>query len=727
MTMEKVKAVLQYSAVECGACSLGAILRHYGWYESIPSLRVLLGVSRDGSNAKDIILGARSFGLEAKGMKIPTSKFVDSMLPCIIFWEFRHFLVLEGFENGRAYLSDPAFGRRSVTLDEFNKSYTGIAITLKPGKDFKKGGSKDPSLYERISSIPRAYKTATLLILIVSVVGVLPQLFIAAATSQFLNTFLGDQKAYMGIPIIIVTLVAIIIALGSALSAQLLMRRLQYIISKKLSIELFKKLFESSFGYLAQRPGTELSTRMTTGIIYSQSVIGTFYSYFSQLIQAAVVSIFMLFISWQLTLMVLSIITINILTTNHLVNSRSDDNKKLAILEGKAMGKGYLSILDIETIKATGIEPSTLDGWLDDYVPVIDQRQSLGESLTTISVLSSSSNLLISLATLAYGAYLILLGEFTLGGLLAFQFLSSTIQAPISAISTVGKSLQNIDGLIGRMSDLDSADKSSSAALLDPADQKDNQLQFQSVKESTFNPSVQLENIDYKFGHNLPLFFSDLSCIFKENTRTAIVGPSGSGKSTLIKIISGLIETSNGSVKLDNHPLVSINPETRCSLMSYVPQEIFLFETSIKNNITLWDPDVSSKDISSACKDAEIEEKILTFPMSYETPVSPNSAILSGGQKQRLTIARALSRNPKILLLDEATSALDAETEKKVIQNIYQRQLTTISVSHRMYTSLTSDQVIVLDKGKIVEYGPPKQLIEDNGIFSQLVSDEQTN
>ena len=725
--MKKVKPFLQYSAVECGACSLASILRFYGYYQTIPFLRELLGVSRDGSKAADILRGARSLGLESKGMKLPFEAFKDDNFPCIIFWEFNHFLVLEGFKKGRAYLSNPALGRHSVTIEEFKKSYSGVAMLMKPGPDFKKGGIKEPSLYRRILGIPLAYTVVSLIILLISVVAVVPQLFIAAASAQFLNSFLGDSKAYMGMPIIIITLLAILISFGSSLASQTLIRRLQYVISKKMSVNLFKRLFSASFGYLSQRSGTELSTRMTMGLQYSQSVIGMFYSYLSIMIQTLVVTIFMFFISWQLTSMTLIVIFANLFVTYNLIQLRSDDNKKLAIASGKASSNGFLSLINIETIKATGLEPITLDKWLDEYVPVVEQNQELGIAMNNIGTISRSSSLFLDLATLSFGAYLILQGDFTLGGLLAFQFLSGTIQAPLGSITSIGQALQSIDGIIGRLNDLDSSDASPNAPPLDSDSISTTQYKSVQIEDFSTTPSLSINSISYKFGAHLPFFFEDLSLNFPAGSHTTIVGTSGSGKSTLIKLLAGLIDPSEGTVSLDNHSFTELDPSLRSYFVSYVPQDIFLFEATLKDNITLWDSDISQDNVVNATRDADILEKINSFPYSFDTVTTAFSSKLSGGQQQRLCIARALSREPKILLLDEATSALDVATEKLVLQNVYSRDITTISVAHRLYTALSGDYVIVLEEGKVVEQGTPQDLVAANGRFSQLVSDEQTS
>jgi ATP-binding cassette subfamily B protein len=722
--MKKVKPFLQYSAVECGACSLAAILRFYGYYTTIPVLRNLLGVNRDGSKAADILRTARSFGLVSKGMKIPTESFKENNFPCIIFWEFNHFLVLEGFKNGRAFLSNPALGRHSVLISDFNSSYSGVALLFTPGPDFRRDGKSEPSLYTKILGIPIAYPQLSCLVLLISVIAVIPQLFIASASSQFLNLFLGQGKAYIGMPVVVITIAAIGITLMSSLASQTLIRRLQYIISKKTSVALFKKLFASSFSYLSQRSATELSSRMTMGLQYSQSVIGIFYSYLSVMLQAIIVTIFMLFISYQLTFLCVGVIVCNLIATDRMIKARSDDNKKLAIASAKASSNGYLSLINIETVKSSGIEPLTFDKWLDEYVPVVGQTQDLGAEMNKIGTLSRGSTMFLDFAVLCYGSYLILQGEFTLGGLLAFQFLSGLIQAPLGSITSLGEALQSIDGIIGRLQDLDNSEVSPLVSKLEPSEV---QYEEQINSTTTFVPKLEATSVSFKFGTHLPLFFDDINLVFKPGSHTTIVGTSGSGKSTFIKILAGLIEPCQGSVQIDTKSVAEISQEARADIISYVAQDSFLFDGTIRENITLWDPSIRNNDIFQALKDSQIYDKINSFPMSIETIISTFSSKLSGGEQQRLCIARALARNPKILLLDEATSALDSATEKSVLYNIYNRKITTISVAHRLYTALISDNVIVLESGQIVEHGSPQDLMSRGGIFSRLVQDEEQN
>ena len=723
--MKKVSPYLQYSAVECGACSLGSILRYYGRNESLSKLRQLLGVNRDGSKASDILKGARLFGLEAKGMKIPVGAFKEDYFPCILFWEFNHFLVLEGFKKGRAYLSNPALGRYSVSIEDFKKSYTGVALVFEPGADFIKGGEPEISLYKRILGIPQAYPYASSLILITSIIAVIPQLFIAGASGQFVNAFLSEGKAYMGMPIVVVTALSIFISFASLIGLQTLIRRLQLIISKKISLNLFKRVFEASFGYLSQRSSTELSTRMTLGLQYSQSVISTFYSYASNLIQAFIVTLFMFLISWQLTVLTILIIGLNLCMVCFLVDYRSDDNKKLSIAYGVASSKGFLSLLNIETIKSSGLESITLDSWLDEYMPIVDQSQALGKSLIGIGVISRMSSLFLNLLTLTYGAYLILNGNFTLGGLLAFQFLSSVIQAPLNSITSLGQTLQSIDGLVGRLKDLDLSNTSNLAPNLSSGAAND--FIYDINESSYFSGSVELhaEKLSFRFGENLPLFFNEISLTFAQGSRTTIVGTSGSGKSTLIKLIAGLIEPTSGRVLLNKNDFQKINPSVRSDFISYVPQEMFLFDSTIAENLSLWDPSIKNDVMIEATRNAEIYEKIKEFPNLFDTQLSTFSTKLSGGQQQRLCIARALSRRPKILLLDEATSALDENTERAVLNNIYSLGITTISIAHRLFTALSGDNVIVMDNGKIIEHGNPSELLDKKGIFAQLVKQEK--
>ena len=724
--MKKVKPVLQFSAVECGACSLSTILRYYGKYEKIGTLRKLLGISRDGSKAKDILRGARELGLEAKGMKLPYAAITEDMLPCIIFWEFNHFLVLEGFKNGRAYLSNPALGRHSVSQEDFIKSYSGVALLLKPGPQFEKSGTPEISLYRRIMGIPLAYPMNSFLILLLGVLAVIPNLFIASSSKEFINQFLSNQRAYFGMPIVIITLLSVVLLVAGSLLSSTLQRRLQYLISKKLSMDLYRKLFAASFSYLGQRSSTELSTRLTMGLSYSASVVGLFYSYGTVLIQCFLVIIFIFLISWQLTLLSLTVISINMIFTYYLVESRSDANKQLNIKSGHASSVGYLSLINIDTIKSSGLEPITLDGWLDAYVPIVDETQMLGNSMNIIGTFSKASTLFLNLSVLVAGGYLILKGNFTLGGLVAFQFLNGSIQAPISALVSIGSALQSVDGMIGRLSDVDESEQSQitgSLSIVNPEDNASNQNLINVDQESIpgIRNIIELKNITYKFGEHLPNFFDGLNLSFRQGSHTTIVGPSGSGKSTLIKIIAGMLEPSEGELIVAGQELKNLTPESRSMILSYVPQDIFIFDTTIKNNLSLWDPSITQEDFNMASKDAEIYMKILELEESFDTRIDAFSNLLSGGQNQRLTIARALSRNSNVLLLDEATSALDDPTEQKVIENIYKRKITTISVAHRLYTALTGDYVIVLDNGHIVEQGTPSKLINDQGLFYQLV------
>ena len=732
--------MLQYEATECGAASLGMILSFYGRYTTLTELRRACGITRDGSNAKIILEAARNYSLNAKGKKETIDNLINGSFPCIIFWKFYHFLVLEGFSNDNqyAYLNDPAKGRYKVDFEEFSRSYTGVTLYFSPNDSFKPGGTKSNLLQDLLPAFSDN-KYQLIVLLMVTIFSTIPQLFIAGTASQFTNSFLSMQYAYFGIPIVWITLLSALCLFLLQLLAFLLQRRMQYKFVKTLSASHFLKLFTAPLSFFFQRSSGEVSTRLLLGTILPTIIYTNVVSFVTQVLSSIVILCFTFFISWQLSLFTAIVIIFNISLNLAYTNSRKDANIKLSQQQGLMQGTGLVALNNMQMIKSCGLETESLNNWLNIYTNYSILQQKLNSQLAVVSSIAITSRFMLNVLVLIFAGVLILDGKFTLGGLLSFQFLQPTLQAPIGGISSLTNQLQVLDGYIGRLVDLSqepseekvlsvfkapSSNIQNNLKLIseDEIDSKSINNTILSAKNSIpiTNKSLKIENLKYYFGIKDNPFFNNISLSINTGESLAIVGPSGCGKSTLIKILAGLFNPDSGKILYGDKEIADYPSTTFSKFLSYVSQEILVFDASYYENAGLWDPSISKTEIEKAYKKAELTDTIKINADAYNHNLGNGGEKLSGGQRQRVSIARALARNPSIILMDEATSALDNETEKTIVDTIFSTGITVISVAHRLYTALASDNVLYLDSGKIVEYGPPKDLIAAGGPFSKL-------
>lgn len=719
----RVKTSLQYEAVECGAASLKSILGYYGKHVPLSELRKECGITRDGSNALKVIQAARRYGLACDAFKKSLEELkITGKYPCILFWGFAHFLVLEGFDDKFAYLSDPAQGRIRIGLDEFRDDYTGVGINIFPTSSFEQGGEEDYPLFS-LPTFLSSFWGYILLIILISTVGTIPTLAIAGSSAQFINKFLMEKELYFGIPIVWIFAISVIILFTLLMLQFLLIRRLEYAISKKLTGELFSKLFSVPYYFYQQRMLGEVASRMKLGFELSNLVISQIIRFIASLWQSLLLIIVSSFISTPLALLTFFSVTINILINILLTERRKDANRLLAMDEGKLLGTSLQGITDIETIKASGMEFDFLKNWQKYFSKVVEKRQILGLQIAFTNISAQGSIFLVNSLIVGIGGIFIIKGSLTLGALISYQFLLAIIITPLSQISSIGKQIQTLDGMLGRLLDLRKNEEDKLVRSLLPK---------LSIINSSNNPLITLGSFDIKldgltFGFNSidPPFINDLSLDITYGTHIALVGGSGSGKSTLIKLLAGLYKPLTGKYTINGKILEEINDIELRSVLAYIPQDVFMYNETISTNIQLWRNFISDTDLYESVKIAVINEMIKEHPTGINRLLETGGANISGGQRQRLEIARAIVIKPKILLLDEATSALDDETESLVLDNIWKLGITTISVAHRMASALKGDYVLLMEKGAVIERGSPKELLTTNSRFKELVELEK--
>lgn len=707
-------------AAECGAASLTMILRYFGKYVPLEQVRANCGVSRDGSKASNILKAAREYGLDAKGFRKEPEQLQKMQLPLIIHWNFNHFLILEGFYKNKVFINDPAMGRRSVTIEEFNQSFTGITLSFQPLPEFQKDGKKN-SIITVFRKWLAGVKTALIYVVVIGIALVVPGLVIPVFSRVFVDDILLGGKNSWIIPLLLgMGLTAVFRGILAGLQKYYLLR-METKIAITNSSRFLWHILKLPTEFFSQRTAGDITSRMQSNDRVAKFLSGKLTAAAVNLLMIVFYFLLMLRYNRILTFMGLAIALINILYLKIVSVHRKDSNSKLLKDRSLFMGTGMNGLQIIETLKATGSESNFFAKWAGCQAKVLNSEQELGISSQYLAVLPTFLTGFNNTLVLIVGAFLILQGQMTIGMLVAFQSLMASFMAPVTEIMGLGAELLEVEGEIDRLEDV--MEYPIDYHSLDENKGEDGVKSESKELEKGYKLEgyVELKDVTYGYSSMEPPLIENFSLKLRPGRRVALVGGSGSGKSTVAKIIAGIYRPWSGEILLDGR-LPSEWPRsviTNCLAM--VDQDIRMFEGSIRDNITLWDETISESELICAAKDACIHDDITAREGGYDQQMWEDGKNFSGGQRQRIEIARALIQNPSILILDEATSALDPMTEKIVDESIRRRGCTCVIVAHRLSTIRDCDEIIILDKGKIAERGTHDELYAKNGIYTGLI------
>ena len=709
----KTPTLLQMEAVECGAAALGIIMYYLGRIVPLPELRRECGVSRDGSKASNMLKAARRYGLEAKGFKKELTQLRELPLPYIVFWNFNHFLVVEGWGKEKVYLNDPASGPCTISLQEFDEAYTGVVLVMQPGEEFKRGGRKASmvlALWSRLKGTTGALAYCLLAGFLLTLVGLVVPVF----TQIFVDEILIQGRQQWLRPLLLAMAIAAMLQGALTLLRLRYLRRLKIKLAVGMSSRFLWHILRLPISFYAQRFAGEISNRTSLNDQVADILSGQLASTVIDTVMLGFYVIVMSQYDWALTAIVVSFALINVITLQSISRQRKDANQRLIQDYGKAAGASIAALQSIETLKASGLESDFFARWSGYYTKAINSQQELGVTNQTLSVLPVLLSALSAAFLLAVGGLRVMDGHLSIGMLIAFQGMMQNFQQPVDSLVSFGRTLQELDGNLIRLDDV----------LDNPTDP---QLEHRSEDQSspTFTPKLaghlELKNLTFGYSRLETPLIENFNLKVKPGQRIALVGGSGSGKSTVAKMVSGLYESWSGEILLDGKPKSEIPTQLLTNSLAMVEQDILMFEGTVRDNLTLWDTTVPDKYIKQACRDAAIDDVIQSLPGGYNAKLAEGAANLSGGQRQRLEIARALVNNPSILIMDEATSALDSETEKIVDRNLRRRGCTCLIVAHRLSTIRDCDEIIVLDRGKVVQRGTHEELWQQEGVYARLI------
>lgn len=709
----KVPVVMQMEALECGAASLAMILAYYGKWIPLEQVRLDCGVSRDGSNARNVLRAARSYGLAAKGYRYePEDLKKSGKFPCIIHWNFNHFVVLNGFRGDKAVLNDPAKGTYTVSMKAFDEAFTGICLFFEPGEDFKPEG-KPQSMISYAKQRLTGAGTAIVFVTLTAVISALLGVITPAFSRVFLDRLLTGENPDWLMPFTL--------ALAGISVIQLVVAWIQAVYSLRINGKLavvgnttfMWKVLRMPMEFFSQRMAGDIQGRQSANAEIAGQLVNTFAPLALDAAMMVFYLVVMLRYSVVLTLIGLASVLANLALSRVISKKRINITRVQMRDAGKLAGTTVAGIEMIETIKASGAENGFFEKWAGYQASVNASQVKFQRTNQLLGLLPALVSSLCGTAVLMMGVYLTMDGSFTVGMILAFQGFLSSFVSPAMTLISAGQTLQEMRTDMERIEDVM---KYPTDPALEAADD--------SAEYSKLSGAVELRHVTFGYSRLAEPLISDFSMTLKPGSRVAFVGPSGCGKSTISKLISGLYKPWSGEILFDGRPISQIDRSVFTGSLAVVDQDIILFEDTIANNIKMWDNSIEDFEMIMAARDAQLHEDIMQRDGGYQYKLTEGGKDLSGGQRQRLEIARVLTQDPTIIILDEATSALDAKTEYDVVKSIKDRGITCIVVAHRLSTIRDCDEIIVMEQGRVVERDTHEELMRQGGAYTQLVSNE---
>ncbi len=705
--------VLQMEATECGAAALGMILAYHGRWVPLEELRLRCGVSRDGSNASSLLRAARQYGLVAQGFRQEPEDIFKRPFPMVVFWRFNHFLVLEGIRGDTVYVNDPAQGPTRMSLEEFDEGFTGVCLAFHPTSEFRKD-KKMPGALTGVLSRLGATRWPLAFIALATLALIVPGLALPALTKVFVDDVLIQGNGSWVAPLLFGLGITAVMRSALTWLQQTFLARMEIKIALVQTTRFFWHVVTLPMAFFSQRYAGDIAHRVTSNDRVASLLAGQLATNAINVLTMMFYAAAMMLYDLQLTLVVFGMAVANLLALHLASRARVNSSRRLLKEEGKIAAVSVNGIHIVETLKANGAEGDFFARWSGNHANLLAAQQELGLVTHLLNLVPPLLTTLSILAILGLGGLRILDGALTIGGLVAFQSLALSFSRPINGLVQFGGDLQTIRGDVARLDDV---------LKYTPDERAVNGLYAREDEPpAPARGFISLDRITFGYNPHQPPLIEDFTLTLRPGQRVALVGGSGSGKSTIAKLACGLLEPWSGEIHIDERNLRQISPSHFKDVVSYVSQEISLFEASVRDNVTLWDATVEERDLTDALIDAAVHGSVVARPGRYDTPVEEGGRNFSGGQRQRLEIARALASNPAVLVLDEATAALDPVTEIEIEDRIRRRGCTCLVIAHRVSTIRDADEIVVLDRGHIVQRGRHDELLAQDGPYRALVT-----
>lgn len=704
----RIPEILQFEVTECGTCCLAMVLSYFGHWEPLDRLRQLCGASRDGVSAGSLVRAAKHLNMNVKGFGVKASELVDLPMPQILFWNFNHFLVLESIVGDVVEVVDPAIGRRRLRMSDLEEGYSGVSLCMAPGEGFQRSGNR-PSVLREVTKAAEGAGLALGVISLVSFGMAVMMMLVPALTSIFIDYVLIKQ----GVDSWRVWFMLGIGLFGLALSPVVWMQRagvlkLQTRLALTLATRIVTKLFMVPLDFFTRRFGGEIGGRVMLADTVAGTVSGALVGMIASAMQMLVLGLAMMSYSVYLTTLTLGLLLLYALLAGWIIRRTSNLSRLLALERGRYEAQLINAVSLVEHSRASGTTQAMMQRVLERYIAVANAEQVNAPYSALLGSLPGMVTGVLMAVITGLSAREVIHGEFSIGVFVAYNAMAFILLSPfnqiISAISQIG----NAAGSFERVNDL---------------------LQVATVAPHVGNAQVpeswDIVAEDVSFSYGVQPILRELSFAIAAGSYVGIVGSVGSGKSTLLSLLARIQNPTEGRLQVGNVSLATMDRDTLCTSIALVPQKDQIFEGTVMDNVTLWDPKITEKDVIAACQLCMIHEEIVRRPGGYRSRLREGGSDLSGGQRQRIALARAVVRQPRILILDEATSALDGRTEAAVLRNLLARHTTLIFATHRMTNMRLADTILVVDAGRIKESGSHDQLMAANGVYAGLVLSSQ--
>jgi len=700
----RVPYVPQMEMTECGAASLAMILSYHGHHAPLSELRQACGVSRDGADALAVARAARRYGLATEGVRVDMGQLEQLTLPAILHWDFDHFLVLERLTTDRAFLVDPASGRRVIGLEEMARHFTGVALVLTPSAALRPRSRTRPS-FARYREILRRSLPSLAQVLLASLGLQVVGMVFPVATQILLDAVIvPQQRAWLwglGFALAAAVLTKALLSLVRSFVVQGLRNVLDFTLMSR----FLDHLLHLPLSFFLQREAGDLVQRVHSNATI-QELLST--QSISALLDGFLLAGYaglMLAFDLRLGLLILGFGAVRVA----LLLVVRERNQLAMASELTASGREFGALLEalsgLETTKASGAEDRMIQRWahrMTGRVNAALERRTLTMYAGHVTVLLQGLG---TAMVFLVGGEQVVAQRMTIGTFASFLALQNLFMSPLdSLLQTLGQ-LQYLGNHLERLDDV----------LLSPSEPSG------SADPGRLRGAIELRDVSFGYAAAEAPTLQDVSVRIRPGEKVALVGPSGAGKSTLARLLLGMHLPSSGTVAFDGRDLRKLDLQKVRNQMGVVLQETFLFDDTVRTNLSLKDEEIPLARLREAAELACIDDVIDAMPEGFASRVGDNGNVLSGGQRQRLNLARALVHDPAVLLLDEATSSLDLETERRVHANLARLGCTRILIAHRLATVQDADRILVLQDGKIVQEGTYDDLVAREGLFRSLV------